>query len=93
MIMTAFLNEAQVEIATVMFFQELGYGYLPGPHIASCERSSKRSSLSDVLLQSHFRDVVEIAFYDVFATNEPVVKAMGTSEFEALVAQFTWSAA
>lgn len=63
-----YLDEAQVEIATVDYLQKLGYGYAYGPDIAfdgpNPERDAK-ANYSDVVLEGRLRDALEQINSDV----------------------------
>ena len=48
--MTAFLDEAQVEMSLVETLRELGYAYVHGPDIAHAGDRPERSSYADVVL-------------------------------------------
>ena len=53
--MTACLDEAQVEIATVDYFRELGYQYVHGPEIAPDGGAPERSDYGQVVLLARLR--------------------------------------
>ena len=53
--MTAFLDEAQAELAIVETIRELGYGYAFGPEIAHDASRPERSSYADVVLIERLR--------------------------------------
>ena len=44
------LNESEVELATLDWFQQLGYGLRYGPEIAPREPGGERESFSDVVI-------------------------------------------
>ena len=48
--MTGYLDEAQVEIVTVDYFRELGYGYGHGPSIAPDGDARERTDYGQVVL-------------------------------------------
>ena len=49
------LTEAIVEEAALGWFNELGYGVLPGPQLAPGEPAAERESFSDVVLVGRLR--------------------------------------
>ena len=56
----SFLDEAQIEIAAIGFFQELGYAYVPGPHIAPGEPSAERCSFCDLVIQGRLNGELRV---------------------------------
>lgn len=46
------LTESMVEVATLGWFQELGYAVLPGPQLAPGEPAAERESFSNLELES-----------------------------------------
>jgi len=53
------LNESDVELASLSWFQELGYETLYGPEISPGEAGAERESFSDVLLLERLRDAID----------------------------------
>lgn len=53
-----YLDEAQVEIATVDYFRELGYEYTQGVHIAPDGEAPERDDYSQVVLVGRLRDAL-----------------------------------
>ena len=53
-----YLDEAQLEIATVGYFRELGYEYAFGPDIAPDGSRSKRADYGQVVLVGRLRDAL-----------------------------------
>jgi hypothetical protein len=57
--MTAYIDEAQVEIVTVDYFRELGYEYIHGPVIAP-DGSDRLAGLRDTLLPKLLSGEIEL---------------------------------
>ncbi|MCD6328255.1 type I restriction endonuclease subunit R, partial [bacterium] len=53
-----YLDEAQVEIATVDYFRELGYEYVHGAHIAPDGEAPERDDYGQVVLVERLRDAL-----------------------------------
>jgi len=53
-----YLDEAQLEIATVDYFRELGYEYVHGPQIAPDGEVPERANYGQVVLIGRFRDAL-----------------------------------
>ena len=53
--MTSYLDEAQIEIATIEWLKELGYQYAHGPAIAPDGTAPERTSYADVILVDRLR--------------------------------------
>ncbi len=53
------LTESEVELATLDWFQQLGYSLLYGPEIAPTEPGAERVSFSDVVLVGRLRDAID----------------------------------
>jgi len=53
-----YLDEAQVEIATVDYFRELGYEYAHGPEIAPDGEFPEREDYNQVVLVGRLRDTL-----------------------------------
>ena len=75
--MNAYLDESQVEIATVEYFRELGYEYVHGPKIAPDGEAPERSDYRQVVLVGRLRDALERINPDVpqEAVEEAIRKA------------------
>ncbi len=56
--MASYLNEAQIEMAIVERFCELGYEYIHGPAIAPGEPAAERADYHEVVLAERLRDAV-----------------------------------
>jgi len=56
--MMAYLDEDQVEIATVDYFHELGYEYAFGPDIAPDGPAAERADYGQVVLGQRLRDAL-----------------------------------
>jgi len=56
--MSSYLDESQLEIATVDYFRELGYEYVHGPHIAPDGEASERDDYDQVVLVGRLRDAL-----------------------------------
>jgi len=56
--MSAYLDEAQVEIVTVDYFRELGYEYVHGPQIAPDGDTPERADYGQVVLLHRLRDAL-----------------------------------
>ncbi|NBB94527.1 MAG: HsdR family type I site-specific deoxyribonuclease [Planctomycetes bacterium] len=54
----SYLDEAQVELVTVDYFRELGYGYVHGPDIAPDGESPERADYGQVVLAGRLRDAM-----------------------------------
>ena len=52
------LTESEVELATLDWFQQLGYSLLYGPEIAPTEPGAERVSFGDVVLVGRLRDAI-----------------------------------
>ena len=53
------LTESEVELATLDWFQQLGYSLLYGPEIAPTEPGAERNSFGDVVLVGRLRDAID----------------------------------
>jgi type I restriction enzyme, R subunit len=53
------LNESDVELAALAWFQDLDYEVLYGPEIASGEAGAERDSFGDVVLVGRLRDAID----------------------------------
>jgi len=56
--MSGKFTESVVEEATIQFFQDLGYEYLPGPEIAHDGLFAERADYSDVILRQRLKDAL-----------------------------------
>lgn len=56
--MTPYLDEAQVEIATVDYFRELGYEYVHGPSIAPDGERPEQEDYDQVVVLGWLRDTL-----------------------------------
>jgi len=56
--MTPYLDEAQLEIATVDYFRELGYEYLHGPKIAPDREAPEHVDYGQVVLVGRLREAL-----------------------------------
>lgn len=56
--MFANLTESIAKAASLGWFQELGYGVLPGSKLASEEPAVKRDSLCDVVLEARLCEAI-----------------------------------
>lgn len=54
----AYLDEAQLEIVTVDYLRELGYGYVHGPMIAPDGETPERQDYAQVVLTRRLRDAM-----------------------------------
>ena len=53
------LTEADVEAASLGWFQELGYTVLTGPQLAPGEPAAERESFSEVVLVGRLRQAIQ----------------------------------
>jgi len=56
--MFANLTESIAKAASLGWFQELGYGVLPGPQLAPREPAAERDSLCDVVLEGRLYEAI-----------------------------------
>lgn len=56
--MSGYLDEFQVELVTIDYFRELGYGYLHGPDIAPDGDAPERADYGQVVLERRLRDAL-----------------------------------
>ena len=56
--MSSKFTESIVEEATIQYFQDLGYTYLPGPDIAHDGLFAERLDYSDVILRQRLKDAL-----------------------------------
>lgn len=52
------LNDSTVEVAPLIWFEELGYAIGQGPHLAPGEPAAERDSFGEVVLVRRFRDAI-----------------------------------
>jgi len=56
---TAYLDEAQAEIAAVDYFREIGYDFVPGPELSPDGTAPERTDYGQVVLLDRFRRALE----------------------------------